>query len=153
MYGVVIGGWTVGFYVIKMLWNNLQMIMLTYRNYVCWYIVITGMISFLFCYRWGPPKNRRSKDIIKWLLQLISLALIYCSSNFKEAITAIIAMTVILYYFPRVLKGVMGIRGKTSRNISSKREKSDSGNMRRELRNDCKQWGFNSPHHKELKVR
>ncbi|XP_061401071.1 nuclear envelope integral membrane protein-like [Musca vetustissima] len=159
MYGVLIGGWTVGIYVIRMLWDNIQMIMMTYHNYVCWYIIITGLISFFLCYRWGPPKNRRSKNIIKWLLQLMSLALIYFSSNFKEAIIAVILMTIILYYFPRVLRNIMCFRGKKS-SSSGMMDKKDirhhgSGSYvkSKELRDDCKEWRINSPQTKEWKIK
>ncbi|XP_005188595.2 nuclear envelope integral membrane protein [Musca domestica] len=101
MYGVLIGGWTIGLYVIQMLWENLQVIIVTYRTYVFWYILITGVVSFFFCYRWGPPTNKRSKNIIKWLLQLMSLLLIYLSSYYEEATAAIIIITIVLHYFPR----------------------------------------------------
>lgn len=47
MYGVLIGGWTIGFYVLKQLADNMRLILLTYRDYVVWYLVITGLISFL----------------------------------------------------------------------------------------------------------
>ncbi|KAI8126820.1 Nuclear envelope integral membrane protein 1 [Lucilia cuprina] len=103
MYGVLIGGWTIGLYVIQMLWENLQVIILTYRTYVFWYIFVTGVVSFFFCYRWGPPTNQRSKNIIKWLLQLMSLIMIYFSSRYEEATAAIIILTIILHYFPRSL--------------------------------------------------
>ncbi|XP_075154760.1 nuclear envelope integral membrane protein-like [Haematobia irritans] len=103
MYGVLIGGWTIGLYVIQMLWENLQVIIVTYRTYVFWYILITGMISFFFCYRWGPPTNKRSKNIVKWLLQLMSLILIYLSSHYEEATAAFIIIAIIIHYFPRTL--------------------------------------------------
>ncbi|KAM7350666.1 nuclear envelope integral membrane protein-like [Cochliomyia hominivorax] len=156
MYGVLIGGWTVGFYIIRMLWDNLQMIMMTYRNYVCWYIIITGIISFFFCYRWGPPKNRRSKNIIKWLLQLMSLGLIYFSSNFKEASIAIMLMTIILYYFPKVLKNIMSLRTRSSKEYIN--QKKDTGAKKsttgaKELRDDCQQWRVNSPKYKYWKIK
>ncbi|XP_073827956.1 nuclear envelope integral membrane protein-like [Musca autumnalis] len=154
MYGVLIGGWTVGIYVIRMLWDNIQMIMMTYHNYVCWYIVITGLISFFLCYRWGPPKNRRSKNIIKWLLQLMSLGLIYFSSNFKEAIIAVILMTIILYYFPRVLRNIMCFRGKKSSSSLDKKDTRNSGiSKSKDLRDDCKEWRINSPQTKEWKIK
>lgn len=103
MYGVLLGGWTIGLYVIQLLWENIQVIILTYRSYVFWYISITGIVSFLFCYRLGPPTNKRSKNIIKWLLQLMSLIMIYFSSRYEEATAAIIILTMVIYYFPRSL--------------------------------------------------
>lgn len=47
MYGVLIGGWTIGFYLIKQLADNLRLILITYRDHVLGYLVITGLISFL----------------------------------------------------------------------------------------------------------
>lgn len=101
MYGVLIGGWTIGIYIIQRLWENVQLILMTYQSYVFWYILITGTISFVFCYRLGPPKNKRSKNLIKWGLQLIALLLIYFSSQFEEASVAFIILTFVTHYFPR----------------------------------------------------
>lgn len=70
MYGVMVGGWTLGVYFAQILWDNLQMIFMTYQSYVFWYIVVTGFISFTICYRLGPPQNQRSINIIKWGLQV-----------------------------------------------------------------------------------
>ena len=47
MYGVVIGGWTIGVYVLQMLWENLSSVMTTYKSYVMWYLVVTGVASFM----------------------------------------------------------------------------------------------------------
>ncbi|XP_013116779.2 nuclear envelope integral membrane protein [Stomoxys calcitrans] len=153
MYGVLIGGWTVGFYVLRMLWDNLQMIMMTYRSYVCWYIVITGLISFFLCYHWGPPKNKRSKNIIKWLLQLMSSTIIYFSSNFKEAIIAVILMTFILYYFPRVLRDIMSFRGEKSTQVNSEAKRQCSSPLKKNLRDECNEWRLNSSQNKEWKIK
>ncbi|XP_055843342.1 nuclear envelope integral membrane protein [Episyrphus balteatus] len=101
MYGVLIGGWTIGIYIIQRLWENIQLILVTYQSYVFWYILITGAISFVFCYRLGPPKNKRSKDLIKWGLQLMALILIYFSSQFEEASAAFTIITFVTHYFPR----------------------------------------------------
>ncbi|CAD7089920.1 unnamed protein product [Hermetia illucens] len=101
MYGVLIGGWTVAIYFGQMLWENLQMILVTYKSYVFWYILVTGFTSFVVCYRLGPPKNKRSRDLIKWGLQLASLVMIFYSSDYQEASAAINILVVLSYYFPR----------------------------------------------------
>uniref|UniRef100_A0A1A9VC14 Nuclear envelope integral membrane protein 1 n=1 Tax=Glossina austeni TaxID=7395 RepID=A0A1A9VC14_GLOAU len=103
MYGILIGGWTMGLWMIQLLWVHMQVIIVSYRTYVFWYIMITGSISFIVCYRWGPPTNQRSKNIIKWLLQLNSLSMIYFSSFYEEATSAIILVIVASKYFPRSL--------------------------------------------------
>uniref|UniRef100_A0A1B0G3S0 Intimal thickness related receptor IRP domain-containing protein n=1 Tax=Glossina morsitans morsitans TaxID=37546 RepID=A0A1B0G3S0_GLOMM len=93
-YGILIGGWTIGLWMIQLLWVHMQVIIVTYRTYVFWYIMITGSISFIVCYRWGPPTNQRSQNIIKWLLQITSLSMIYFSSFYEEATSAIILVAV-----------------------------------------------------------
>lgn len=104
MYGMLIGGWTIGLYIIKQVMDNVQLILLTYRQYVLWYIGITGLISFLFCYRVGPPSNPRSQNIIKWVLQAIGGGILYTSSWHSSACVFALVITFIAYNFPmRVL--------------------------------------------------
>lgn len=101
MYGVMLGGWTLGIYFAQMLFDNLRLIFVTYQVYVFWYVLVTGFISFVVCYRMGPPKNQRSKDLIKWSLQLAAIGAIFFSSAYREATTGFCIALFICYYFPR----------------------------------------------------
>ncbi|KAL1402970.1 hypothetical protein pipiens_019572 [Culex pipiens pipiens] len=103
MYGVMLGGWTLGFYFALMLFDNLRLIFVTYQVYVFWYVLVTGFISFVVCYRMGPPKNQRSKDLIKWRLRLAAIGAIFFSSAYREATTGFCIALFICYYFPRIL--------------------------------------------------
>ncbi|XP_060663246.1 nuclear envelope integral membrane protein [Drosophila nasuta] len=100
MYGVLIGGWTIGLFVLKQLADNIRVILLTYREYVMWYLAITGLASFLFCYRIGPPKNPRSQHIISWVLQAIGGALVYFSSWHTSACVVLMVGVFVARYFP-----------------------------------------------------
>ncbi|XP_030380232.1 nuclear envelope integral membrane protein 1 [Scaptodrosophila lebanonensis] len=100
MYGVLIGGWTIGFYILKQLMDNMRVILLTYREYVLGYLIVTGLISFLVCYRIGPPRNPRSQNIIKWVLQAVGGALVYFSSWHTSAAIALMVITFVVHYFP-----------------------------------------------------
>jgi hypothetical protein len=71
MYGFVIGGWTVGIYFLQLIWENLRLIIMQYQNHVLSYVVFTGLISFVVCYRLGPVTDHRSKNLIKWALQVL----------------------------------------------------------------------------------
>lgn len=64
-------GWTMSFWLAQALWENAQVILLQYRDWVLWYILITSFISFVICYRFGPVTNPRTKAIIQWFLQVI----------------------------------------------------------------------------------
>lgn len=45
MYGVVACGWTVGVYILQLLWENVRVILLSYQTHVAWYAFITGINS------------------------------------------------------------------------------------------------------------
>ncbi|XP_020707365.2 nuclear envelope integral membrane protein 1 isoform X2 [Athalia rosae] len=100
MYLLAAGGWTVSLYLGQLIWENAQMIAVQYREYVIWYIIITSLISFVVCYRFGPVTNKRTKTIIQWFLQASSFVMIYCSSHFDEAAVGICILLVIGYNFP-----------------------------------------------------
>lgn len=100
MYGSIVGGWAVGLYFTRILWENARLLLVTHQTYVFWYICATGFISFILCYRVGPPTNRRSIDIIKWGLQLSANAIIYSSSEYKEVAIAVIILLFTSFYFP-----------------------------------------------------
>lgn len=101
MYGALVGGWAVGFYLIQLIWDNVQLILIAYKTYVFWYIVSTGFISFVLCYRWGPPTNSRSKNIVKWLMQFVALITVYFCSYYEEIAASFILTVILFYYFPR----------------------------------------------------
>ncbi|KAJ1520619.1 hypothetical protein ONE63_003728 [Megalurothrips usitatus] len=103
MYGFVMGGWTVVVYLFQMIWDNLRLVLIDYRMYVLSYVGVTGFISFIVCYRYGPVTDKRSINIIKWILQIISMILVLCSSQFQEATVAIVLILLALYNFPRTL--------------------------------------------------
>ena len=70
MYTFIAGGWSVVMYLFQLIWDNMRLIMVEYRTYVTAYVTITGLISFVVCYRWGPVSDPRSKNLIKWALQV-----------------------------------------------------------------------------------
>ncbi|KAL0119304.1 hypothetical protein PUN28_009703 [Cardiocondyla obscurior] len=89
-------------YVAKMLWENMQLIVMQYREWAMWYVLVTSLISFVICYRFGPVTNTRTKQIIQWFLQLIGLVLVYYSSYFHEASFSCCVVFILLYNFPKV---------------------------------------------------
>lgn len=57
-------------YLARLLWENAQLIVIQHREWVMWYILVTSLISFVICYRFGPVTNARTKKIIQWFLQV-----------------------------------------------------------------------------------
>lgn len=100
MFGTMIGGWALLWYFMQMAWNNARALAVQYQIYIVYYICAMGMISFIVCYRIGPPTNPRSIDIVQWSLQSIAVALIFMSSQYSDVPLAIIAIMLAVYYFP-----------------------------------------------------
>ncbi|EZA53234.1 hypothetical protein DMN91_004851 [Ooceraea biroi] len=90
-------------YLAQALWENAQLIAVQYREWVMWYILVTSLISFVICYRFGPVTNARTKKIIQWFLQLVGLLLIYNSSHFREASLSCCIVLVFLYNLPKAM--------------------------------------------------
>lgn len=105
MLGVLATGWTLTAYVAKILIANLELILMSYQKYVATYVLVTSCISFAVCYYFGPPKKQRSKNLIKWSLELAGLVAIFFSSEYWEATTAIVVGSIILYYIPKGFSG------------------------------------------------
>jgi len=98
MYGFMIGGWTVGIYFLQYLWHNLRQLIEQYQSHVLSYVVFTGIISFIICYRLGPVTDQRSKNLIKWVLQvLINVSWEMCIVEFNcwisDSISSIVHCT------------------------------------------------------------
>ncbi|CAB3239492.1 unnamed protein product [Arctia plantaginis] len=102
-YGILIGGWTVGVYLFQQIWENIRTIVMTYQTYMFWYTLVVSFVSFLVCYRIGPPKNQRSKNLVMWILQAVGVLMIFFSSEYQEASAAVIIATLVTKYFPQSL--------------------------------------------------
>lgn len=101
MVGTLVGGWALLWYFMQMAWDNARALAVEYQIYIVYYICGMGLISFIACYRIGPPTNPRSIDIVQWTLQVIAVALIFMSSQYPDVPLAIIIAMVGFYYFPR----------------------------------------------------
>lgn len=105
MYGSLAFGWSLVFYFGRMVWQNIQMLAQTYGEYLLYYCLFTGAVSFIICYRYGPPSDKRSKNLIKWCLQGVALAAIWTSSDLKEAAAIVSLLLLAVYYSPKCSVG------------------------------------------------
>ena len=99
-YAVLVGGSSIVFYLIRSLWENLYSVLREYHYYVIAYLAVSSVISFAFCYRFGPVTNARTINLLQWALQLCGLYLVFESSEHKEGAMAIILVTIFSHYFP-----------------------------------------------------
>lgn len=100
VYGFLVGGWTIGIYLFQFLWQNVKTIVINYQSHVFAYMIVTGFISFVICYRFGPVTDPRSKNLIKWSLQVAAIIAIFFSSQHQEAAVALVIILLSYYNFP-----------------------------------------------------
>lgn len=67
---VLVGGSSMVLYLIRSLWENLFSVLRDYQNYVVAYLLISSVISFVICYRFGPVTNPRTIHLLQWGLQV-----------------------------------------------------------------------------------
>ena len=63
--------------------NNLSVIFGAHLRYFLTYVGVTSLISFSICYIHGPILNPRALHVLQWLLQGLSLAIIYLSVAYE----------------------------------------------------------------------
>lgn len=101
MYGSLVCGWTLVFYFGQMMWQNFQMLAQTYREYLLYYCLFTGIVSFIICYRYGPPTDQRSQNLIMWGLQSVAMFAIWQSTDLKECALVVCLLLITIYYAPK----------------------------------------------------
>ncbi|KAL1483463.1 hypothetical protein MTO96_033173 [Rhipicephalus appendiculatus] len=89
-YALLIFGWAVVVSWLDLLWSNLQQVLDNYRHVAACYVLGSAALSFAVCYRFGPPSNPRTLDLIQWSLQLASLACVYFSSDRSDVMAAVV---------------------------------------------------------------
>ncbi|XP_028177130.1 nuclear envelope integral membrane protein [Ostrinia nubilalis] len=155
-YGILIGGWTVGVYVFQQVWENLRTIVASYQTYMFWYTTIVSFVSFLICYRIGPPRNERSKNIVMWTLQGVGMMTVFFSSDYREASAAVVLVSLAVKYFPesllRIVRGYWLRKFPPQRRLLTNEEYYEEGAREtkkalEELRKhcaspDCAQWSI-----------
>ncbi|KAK6644430.1 hypothetical protein RUM43_000697 [Polyplax serrata] len=97
VYAVFVGGWAVAVYLFHLLWENIKIVATIYYRHALTYVVVTGLVSFILCYRFGPITDPRSKNLIKWTMQTASLILIFYSTQCLEA-SVFFDVALLLYY-------------------------------------------------------
>lgn len=90
MIGTIVGGWTLLWYCMQAAWENARALLLEHQMYVFYYVAAAALVSFVACYRIGPPTNERSVDIVRWVLQAGAVALIWMASEWSELMVVVV---------------------------------------------------------------
>lgn len=99
-YGVLFFGWSLVLYVLQLLWSNLYDVLEQYKHLLAGYVAVSALVSFGVCYRLGPPSHPRTLDLLQWSLQLLSLGLVFLSSELREVTGAVVLVLLAAYNFP-----------------------------------------------------
>ncbi|XP_072105968.1 nuclear envelope integral membrane protein 1 isoform X3 [Mobula birostris] len=94
LYLLMAGGWSVSLYLIQVTIRNLHFLLKEYWQYVLGYVIISGFVSFAICYKYGPPEEQRSINLLNWTLQLCGLFLMYSAIQVRQ-----VALTLIVVSF------------------------------------------------------
>lgn len=100
MLGTVLGGWALLWYCLNAAWDNALALCAKHQMYVFYYVCAAAAVSFVACYRIGPPTNERSVDIVRVSLQLAAAALVYASSEHSQAAVAALLALLAWCYVP-----------------------------------------------------
>ncbi|KAK8785645.1 nuclear envelope integral membrane protein-like [Amblyomma americanum] len=101
-YAVLAFGWTVVLSWLDSLWSNAHDVLANYLHLVVGYAVASALVSFAVCYRFGPPSNPRTLDLIQWSLQLAAAACVYFSSDRRDVTAAVVVLMLTLYLLPKL---------------------------------------------------
>ncbi|KAI1729925.1 NEMP family domain-containing protein [Ditylenchus destructor] len=92
-----LGGWPLSLYVYYKVYQNIGAIFRSYPG-------ICSTISTAICYRWGPPSDPRTLNLMKWSLQLLSCVAIYTSIEHKPLAVTIITLLVTWQFWIQAYK-------------------------------------------------
>ncbi|XP_044179380.1 nuclear envelope integral membrane protein 1b-like [Acropora millepora] len=92
-YAVLIGGWSLGAYLIQWTLGNLKGLILNNNQWIIGYFVVAGVMSFCVCYYYGPVTSGRGLHLIRWMLQFVGLALLYMGTRSDEfSLTVVVVL-------------------------------------------------------------
>uniref|UniRef100_A0A915HHK8 Deacetylase sirtuin-type domain-containing protein n=1 Tax=Romanomermis culicivorax TaxID=13658 RepID=A0A915HHK8_ROMCU len=92
------GAASVNCYILFALWKNLFTILKNYQRYFAIYTITVSAFSFAVCYKFGPPKDMKSKNLIQWSIQVLGLVLVYYSCQIESIAYAVMVTTLFCYY-------------------------------------------------------
>ncbi|XP_075861870.1 nuclear envelope integral membrane protein 2 [Microcebus murinus] len=94
-WALMVGCWFASVYVLCQLMDELKWLWYENRIYILGYVLIVGFFSFAACYKHGPLVDDKSRCLLMWTLQLLSLALVYAGVAMPQF--ACVAVTLLLF--------------------------------------------------------
>ncbi|XP_007494589.2 nuclear envelope integral membrane protein 2 isoform X2 [Monodelphis domestica] len=91
---LMVGCWFASFYFVFQLMEEFKWLWYENKRYILGYILIVGSLSFAACYKHGPLVQERSINLFKWMLQLLSLVIIYLGVTTVQVAYAVIVLLI-----------------------------------------------------------
>eukprot|EP00062_Callorhinchus_milii_P027208 gi/632990230/ref/XP_007884071.1/ PREDICTED: transmembrane protein 194A-like [Callorhinchus milii] len=92
LYLLIAGGWSLSLYLIQVTLRNLHFLLREHWQYVLGYVMVSGLLSFAVCYKYGPLQEKRSINLLNWGLQLLGLGLMYCGIQVRQVALVLVAV-------------------------------------------------------------
>ncbi|CAB4054939.1 unnamed protein product [Lepeophtheirus salmonis] len=96
----IIALYSISLYFLTSILSQAQAYILQHHLLVLSYVAITAIVSAAITYRFGPVSNPRTLNLIQWVLQALSLTLIYLSSYYQTLSFTICVLLVLCHIFP-----------------------------------------------------
>uniref|UniRef100_A0AAF5I1Y3 Nuclear envelope integral membrane protein 1 n=1 Tax=Strongyloides stercoralis TaxID=6248 RepID=A0AAF5I1Y3_STRER len=95
-----LGGWGFVSFCLSLFWDEIKSLVYNNFLYFQFYIGIVIILVLAIFYRNGPPQDVRSINLIQWSLQLVSLLLVFFSSQLIPfSITVLIILLIFNFLF------------------------------------------------------
>ncbi|KAM6178384.1 nuclear envelope integral membrane protein 2 [Rhynchocyon petersi] len=91
-WALMVGSWFASVYILSQLVEDLKWLWYGSRVYLLGYALVVGFFSFAICYKHGPFVDERSRSLLRWALQLLSLVLIYCGVSIPQCAYVVIIL-------------------------------------------------------------
>uniref|UniRef100_A0A0N4ZVJ2 Nuclear envelope integral membrane protein 1 n=1 Tax=Parastrongyloides trichosuri TaxID=131310 RepID=A0A0N4ZVJ2_PARTI len=91
-----LGGWSFISFTVSLFWNEIKDIITRNFLYFQFYVTIITLLVMGFFYKQGPPKDVRSINLIQWSLQLLSLVVLFFTSQIMSFSITIIVLLLLI---------------------------------------------------------
>ncbi|CEF66922.1 Transmembrane protein 194 family-containing protein [Strongyloides ratti] len=102
------GGWGFVSFVLSIFWDEIKSMIYNNFLYFQFYVGIVVILVLAIFYKNGPPQNVRTINLIQWSFQLISLLLVFFSSQLLSFSITILIILLILNFLLSPAKVIAG---------------------------------------------
>ncbi|XP_035629419.1 nuclear envelope integral membrane protein 2 isoform X1 [Oncorhynchus keta] len=101
------------------LFNHWEDITTLYWKHALGYLVVTGLISWVVCYKHGPISSERTLSLLTWGLQCLAMGLMYYGVTYPQASYLLLGILLVFKALPYAYRLLLGTCRLTGHLLSS----------------------------------